>query len=182
MKHFFGFLFITALLFSCDEKSTEDTSINTELENNFTISGQITGGENMVLYLEALSQQGKISVAKTGTNASGDFEMIGNVPGFGLYQLRLGESDQYIIPLSIVPDDNVKITSSIETFTNPLVEGTSWSSTMTNYMNVFSEFHIAQSQLMLLKDSLSKEELTERFMSLKNNVDDFSINAMKKNP
>ena len=151
MKQIFGFIFIVLLLASCNNEDSIDTDENIELENNFTISGQITGGENKVLYLEALSQQGKISVAKTGTNASGSFEMIGNIPGFGLYQLRLGETDQYIIPLSIVPEDNVKITSTLEMYNSPLVEGTSWSSTMTNYMKVFSEFHIAQSQLMLLK-------------------------------
>jgi thiol-disulfide isomerase/thioredoxin len=109
--------------------------------------------------------------------------MIGNVPGYGLYQLRMGESNDHIIPLTVVPDDKIEVSATFENFsTSPTIKGTEWSGVMTDYMKVYSVFHQNQMELMELQDSLPAEVLTERFINLKASVDSFSIASMKKDP
>ena len=44
-------------------------------------------------------------------------------------------------------------------------------------MEVYSNFHTEQTALMLLKDSLSNEELTKRFVALKQKVDKTITNS-----
>lgn len=182
MKYILG-IFIFIGLLSCTGESSDNTSEEEDLVDNFTITGTVKDGGNLTFYLEALSQQGKISVAQTRSDASGKFEMIGNIPGYGLYQLRMGESNDQIIPLTIVPDDKVELSASFSEFsTKPVVKGTEWSKVMTDYMKVYSVFHDKQMELMLLQDSLPADVLTERFINLKASVDSFSIAAMKRDP
>lgn len=182
MKKFLT-LFIAFSLFSCDDNSTGSDAESTEIVDNFTIKGAIEGGENQPVYLEALSQQAKINVAESRTDHEGNFEMIGNIPGFGLYQLRIGESDEHIIPLTLVPDDEIKIESTLKDFAlSPKVSGSRWASTMTRYMKYFAVFHVGQQELMAKKDSIPNDELTTAFIKLKAPVDSFAVNEMKKHP
>ena len=94
MKYLFS-LALLIVLASCGG----GTDVNTEEKpkDNFSVDGKIDGAEGMSLYLEALSQQGTIEVAKTTISANGSFSMKGNVPGLGIYQLRLGESSDKMI-------------------------------------------------------------------------------------
>ena len=158
MKYLFHLLLVFPLLLSCGDGDEVEESTDEELVDNFTISGTIENAGNTSLYLEALSQQGTISVAEARTDYKGAFEMVGNIPGFGLYQLRLGESNDKIIPLTIVPNDKVRLKATFANFElNPKISGTSWSGVMTDYMQLFSNFHLAQTELMNLKDSLDPE-------------------------
>ena len=182
MKHTWLFIFLTLFLASCgdDEVITNEEEA---LVDNFEISGTINGGENVSVYLEALSQQGTISVADARTDASGSFKMAGNIPGFGLYQLRLGESQDKIIPMTLVPDDKIKINADFATFElKPNLSGAKWASTMNDYMAVFSKFHLGQQELMNKRDSIPAEELTDLFMKLKAPIDSFSLVRMDKDP
>jgi thiol-disulfide isomerase/thioredoxin len=182
MKHTWLFIFLTLFLASCgdDEVITNEEEA---LVDNFEISGTINGGENVSVYLEALSQQGTISVADARTDASGSFKMAGNIPGFGLYQLRLGESQDKIIPMTLVPDDKIKINADFATFElKPNLSGAKWASTMNDYMAVFSKFHVGQQELMNKRDSIPAEELTDLFMKLKAPIDSFSLVRMDKDP
>lgn len=182
MKHTWLFIFLTLFLASCgdDEVITNEEEA---LVDNFEISGTINGGENVSVYLEALSRQGTISVADARTDASGSFKMAGNIPGFGLYQLRLGESQDKIIPMTLVPDDKIKINADFATFElKPNLSGAKWASTMNDYMAVFSKFHLGQQELMNKRDSIPAEELTDLFMKLKAPIDSFSLVRMDKDP
>lgn len=182
MKHTWLFIFLTLFLASCgdDEVITNEEEA---LVDNFEISGTINGGENVSVYLEALSQQGTISVDDARTDASGSFKMAGNIPGFGLYQLRLGESQDKIIPMTLVPDDKIKINADFATFElKPNLSGAKWASTMNDYMAVFSKFHVGQQELMNKRDSIPAEELTDLFMKLKAPIDSFSLVRMDKDP
>ena len=182
MKHTWLFIFLTLFLASCgdDEVITNEEEA---LVDNFEISGTINGGENVSVYLEALSQQGTISVDDARTDASGSFKMSGNIPGFGLYQLRLGESQDKIIPMTLVPDDKIKINADFATFElKPNLSGAKWASTMNDYMAVFSKFHVGQQELMNKRDSVPAEELTDLFMKLKAPIDSFSLVRMDKDP
>ena len=183
MKYYLILFLLPLLLVSCNDTSNETEDETDELEDNFVINGEIEGAQNTTFYLEAISQQGNISVAQAKADGNGKFSMVGNIPGFGLYQLRLGESNDKIIPVTLVPNDKVSISGNFATFeTAPIVKGTKWAKVMTDYMKVFSTFHIQQAELMQLKGKISDDELSERFMELKSSVDVFAIEQMEKDP
>lgn len=182
-KYFFAFLIPTLLLTSCGEDATDATDEGSELVDNFTIEGNIKDAGNTMFYLEAISQQGNINVAQVQSDSEGKFKMIGNIPGFGLYQLRLGQSNDKIIPLTLVPKDDVKITGEFSTFTTaPKISGTKWANVMNGYMKVFSNFHVEQEKLMKLRGTISDDELSQKFIELKKPVDKFAIDNMIKDP
>jgi thiol-disulfide isomerase/thioredoxin len=183
LKSLYAFFLLGALLLSCGDDSADSENGETELVNNFEITGKIEGASGMNLFLEAISQQGVINVAETQCDKSGKFTMIGNIPGFGLYQLRLGDANPKIIPLTLVPEDKLKLNTKAESFElRPNVSGTKWAKTMNEYMKVYSRFHLGQQELLTLRDSLPAEVLNERFIKLKQPLDSFSLAAMKRSP
>jgi len=184
IKYITGLLIPVLILSSCGEDTSEtEDGANGELVDNFTIEGTITGAGNTVFYLEAISQQGNISVSEATADGNGKFKMIGNIPGFGLYQLRLGQGNDKIIPVTLVPEDHLKISGDFATFTtNPKMSGTKWAKVMNGYMAVFSTFHEEQAKLMQLRGKISDDELTERFTALKAPVDAYAITQMSKDP
>ena len=184
MKYILLILLLPILLFSaCGDSSSETVDETDELEDNFVINGEVNGAANTTFYLEAMSQQGNIEVARAQADAQGNFKMVGNIPGFGLYQLRLGESNDKIIPVTLLPNDKVKLTADFATFeTSPNVSGTKWAKVMNDYMKVYSHFHSEQMELMNLRGKISDGELEKRFVALKSVVDDFAIESMKKDP
>ena len=136
-----SFLFI---LFSCDnsDKPVEDNP-ETEIIENFRISGTIKGASNFIIYLEAMSSEGVITVAECTTNSDGEFEMINNIPQFGVYQLKLGKEGNKIIPIPMIPNDNVKLNTSIEKFqTYSLFSGTEWAVGLTKYLSLLIKLKI----------------------------------------
>lgn len=184
MKYIAAFLILTLFLTSCSDDTSENTEGEAqELVDNFTIEGTISDAGNTMFYLEAISQQGNINVAEIQSDGSGKFKMIGNIPGFGLYQLRLGQGNDKIIPLTLVPKDHVKISGDFSTFTtNPTISGTKWAKVMNGYMRVFSTFHEEQTKLMQLRGKISDDELTKQFVALKTPVDEYALQQMDKDP
>jgi len=182
-KYIFAFLIPTLLFTSCGEESSETNAEGEELVDNFTIEGNIKDAGNTMFYLEAISQQGNINVAEVQSDSEGKFKMIGNIPGFGLYQLRLGQSNDKIIPLTIVPNDKVKITGDFTTFaTAPKISGTKWAKVMNGYMKTFSKFHAEQTELMKLRGTISDDELSDKFTQMKLPVDKYALENMDKDP
>ncbi|MDB4075723.1 thioredoxin-like domain-containing protein [Crocinitomicaceae bacterium] len=178
-------LFLLLALVSCEETKPESENGQDieKLEDNFTIAGNINGGGNLTFHLEALTEQGPAKVAEMKADGNGKFKMTGNLPGMGLYQLRMGESNEKIIPLTVVPNDNLNINATVDNFiVSPELSGTDWASTMSKYMKIYSDFHFAQVSLMEQKDEISNLELTKRFKALKVPVDSFAIAEMRANP
>jgi hypothetical protein len=62
MKYLLGFILFVGLI-SCSGDSESTENDEQDLVDNFSIIGNIQDGGNLTFYLEALSQQGKISVA-----------------------------------------------------------------------------------------------------------------------
>jgi len=183
IKYLVGLSLILFLVASCGEKIEEFGVDENGIANNIIISGSIEDSENTMFYLEAISQQGNISISQAKSDATGKFTLKGNIPGFGLFQLRMGEETDKIIPLTLVPNDKVNISSSIADYsTTPKLTGTSWTSTMTQYMELFSDFQTNQQTLMNLKGKVSNEELTKRFLTMKKDVDNFALSSMEKDP
>lgn len=176
-------LFLGFFLFACGDGEEAGVDGEQDLKDNFEISGLIKGAPNTGIYLEAISQQGVINVAESRTDATGNFTMIGNIPGFGLYQLRLGDESPKIIPLTLVPEDKIKVNTSFDKYElKPNVSGAKWTKTMNRYMEVYASFYEGQKEMLILRDSLPSEVLNERFMALKAPLDKFSLEAMRKDP
>jgi thiol-disulfide isomerase/thioredoxin len=182
MKVAASIFFLLFLFGSCQENSNETESTES-LEENFQISGKIENAANLSLYLEALSQQGTISVAKCGIDSKGFFTMKGNIPGMGIYQLRLGESQDKVIPMTLVPKDRVRINSSFDAYTAaPNLIGTEWSAIANDYLVFFSKFMVEQQKLNAQQGQLSEEEMMMKYIEIRKELDAFAINQMKKDP
>ena len=180
MKYLVLFL-VFPLLFACE--SSEETETPEKLVDNFSVSGTIKDAGNTTLYVEALSQQGSIEVAKTTISPNGSFKIKGNIPGMGIYQLRLGESNDKVIPLTLVEKDHLKINTSYELFNvAPNASGTEWSTVLNQYIEKFAVFSAAQPELNAMKGRATDQEVMNRFLELKKPVDDFAREAMFKDP
>jgi len=183
MNKIFGLLIISLLFVSCgdDDKSVE--SIPLENGNNFAIQGTVKGAENKTFYLEALTEKGQVSIAENKADENGFFKMVGNIPGFGMYQLRIDDIQGKIIPLTLVPQDKVEISGELATFEKkPIVKGPKWGNVMTEYMAKYAVFHKDQEELIKLQGTISDTELTEKYLVLKGKVDDFAIAKMNEDP
>jgi len=179
MKNLFLLLLVTIALVSCGG----DEEVEKNPNDNFSISGIIEGAANSTIYLEALSQQGAIEVAKGSLDAKGKFMLSGNIPGMGLYQLRLGESADKAIPMTIVPNDEIKLASNFNDFSvRPNVSGTEWSATMNKYMALYAQFAESQKEISSLQSTMSEDELMKLFLEKRKPVDDFARSEMARDP
>lgn len=178
-------LFFIGILYSCGGSSNGPIEDNpdTDLVENFKIHGKIEGSSNTHLYLEALSNDGTIPVSDCETDGDGNFEMLGNIPGMGIYQLRLGEENEKIIPLTLLPKDNLEITANYTQFqSTPKFSGTEWADVLTQYMDKFNTFTLEQQKLAAIQGQIPEAELMEKYFALKKPLDDFCRNSMKKMP
>lgn len=182
MKYYLSLILLLVLASCSNEEEMTPVEKPKDLKNNFTISGSITNGQNLTFYLEAQSEAGTIEVAKTKSDASGKFEMKGNIPGYGIYRLRMGETPEKVIPLSLVPNDAIKIKASYADFLTPKVTGASWTKAMTEYMRVYQEFVIGKQELELNQKQLSDDQINKRYQNLRAKVDKFALNLMDKEP
>jgi len=169
---------------SCGEDIEELGVDENGVANNFIVSGTVEGVENTTFYLESISKQGNIVIAEAKSDASGKFTMQGNISNLGMFQLRMGEeSDEKIIPLTLVPNDKVKITSNFTNYaTTPKLKGTNWAPVMTEYMTLISDFNTNKKELISLKGTVSNKDLTERFLVMKGVIDNFALASMEKKP
>lgn len=176
---FFTILFSGLFIFtSCGDSSVDE---ETGLANNFHIEGQITGAANQKLKIEAQSQQGVIEVAQTTTDASGNFELDGNIPGMGIYSLSLGENGKNAVVIPMDVDDKVVLKATKETFAiTPAFSGTKWAKPLTKYMQLFSDF--AKKQMEQMPKINDQEKQMELFAQLKKPIVQFSQKQIRKDP
>lgn len=184
IKKAFLFLLLGLTLGSCSsDTNSESEKESEEMEDNFTITGTVEGAAGQTLYLEAQTPNGTLSVASTTLDPGGNFSMTGNIRGFGLYQLRLGDISGNVLLLTLLPDDKLKLNATSTTFASaPQASGTEWSANLTDYMKEVTEFRDKQNALGLKKDKLSEEQLMAEYMTLKSKIDSFAIQRMRKNP
>jgi len=165
------------------DSGTENTTTTPEnLAANFEISGHIQDGGNQVLTLEALSGQGAIQLAQTSTRADGSFDLKGNIQGMGLYQLKLGEGGNKVIPMTLSPQEKIVLKADYNTFERlPKFSGAEWAPVLTAYMEKFNDFAFAQTKLANKKGMSEADQLRE-FMQLRKPLDDFARAEMLKSP
>ncbi|MDG1331914.1 MAG: TlpA disulfide reductase family protein [Crocinitomicaceae bacterium] len=189
IKNIFGVFILSVFLFSCGDEpvveDVEDDPIEEEvkLPDNFSISGTIDQAARQNLYLEATTQRGAVNIATTQIDEYGKFDLKGNIPGMGIYQLRLGEKGDELIVLTLLPDDNITLEASKETFIySPTVKGSTWTEAMTGYTPIFAKFHEEQEKLQGLKGTVPDEEIMRRFVELKKPIDAYSKKVMSADP
>jgi len=169
-------------LASCgsDSESTDGQEV---LKNNFLVDGSISGAEGMNVYFETISDQGTIAVAQSKVGTDSKFVIEGNIPGMGIYQLRLGEQEDMAIPLSVASGDNIHISSSVSNFTQDTkITGVEWGGAYSGYMKLINEFGAAQQGLMAQRAQVSDEVLQLKYNELKKPIDDFAKKEINKNP
>lgn len=164
---------------SCSDSSDDSTS---SLPDNFEISGQILGAANQPIFLEVISEKGKLKLAEATTEVDGSFDLKGNIKGMGLYQLTVGTKSNKSIPLTISPKEHVVVQANFVSFERtPKISGTSWAKYITEYMQIFNEFAFEQIQLMNTPN-LTEDQQLEKFYELKKPLDSYSKSVLTKNP
>lgn len=184
IKYPFILLALCSFLFACGSDTTEEVDENEEsLVETITISGTIEGAANQVLYLEAQSPNGTISIGNSKIGADGSFKMKGSIPGLGVYQFRLGDAPNNMLLLTLQPNDHLKIKATAETFAStPTASGTDWSTNLTDYMKELTEFRMKQEELNKKKDQFKPEDLMAQFLIMKAKIDAFAMDRMLKDP
>jgi len=172
-------ILLSLALFACNSGKTDKG-----LPINFEVSGQIDGAKEQNIYIEAISADGTIDVAKGELGSDGSFSIEGNIPGMGIYQMRLGEGEDKIIPLTMAPDDKVSIQAVYADFsTKPTFKGTEWAEPLTKYMALFADFADNQKVLADLEQSgATEEQLMGKYFELRKTLDEFAKKQMLKSP
>jgi thiol-disulfide isomerase/thioredoxin len=167
------------LLSACD--SGESNGNEESKAANFTIKGTVVGAQETSILLEAMSPNGTIKVAETVSNSAGEFELEGNIPGLGIYQLRIGQSQEMVVPMTLSPQENVTVKANMKDFaTNPHLGGTEWATPMNGYLRLLGNFIEGQMQLNAQRGQLNEEQLMAKYMDLRKPIDDFAIMQMNK--
>jgi thiol-disulfide isomerase/thioredoxin len=183
MKYIKFLFLLTALAFALQSCDDTENGAGEKPENNFTIQGKINGAAQQKLYVEAPSDRGTIPVANALINADGTFKLEGNVPGLGYYFLRLGEDKNNLIPVTIEPNNNLKINCEVAEFNlKPNASGTNWAKVMNEYLAQLQAFQNAQDSLMAIQKTMSKEDLNAKYYEAKEKVDAFVRKKMTQQP
>ena len=181
MRNLFYCLTIILLTLSCSnsEDKVKDAS---NLSVNFTIQGEILGAANQQVYVEAQSARGVIKIAESLTEVDGTFQIKGNIKGFGLYQLRVGKDQVKSVPLTLCPNDKIRVSANYATFEQlPKISGAKWTSAITKYMQIFNAF--AYKQMNLINDkSIKEEDKIKQFFEIKKPLDAYAKSEMLKDP
>ena len=198
---FFSVLLISGLFVGCgsnndttDVKGADSTETtegmdlqNENKEPNVEVLGTIQGGANQVLILEANTDRGPVQIAQTTVQEDGSFEMEGAIVAMGLYQLRVdektGERQQAkAIPLTLVPEDKVKLETSLNEFNSKVrYEGTEWAPLLNGYMDEMNTF-IKWQKTIQNPQQMDRDKLMKLVNNKKKPIDDYTIEQIKKDP
>lgn len=177
MKRFtIVFILFNVLLFSCSTEEDISTS-------NFEIKGIVKGAQNQFIYLEAPSENGIIEVAKVKLSGTGSFSIKGDIPGFSIYNLRLGEGNSKIILLPIAPNDKLALNTTVKSFNDkPLISGISWSTQANAYYDFIDTQKKRSLKFKNSDQNSSNNDFQNYLISARNKIDSFSVSSLKKYP
>ena len=178
IPHVILLLLTLATLAAC--KNTSDEQGN---PINLWISGTIKGAEGMMIFVEAPSEDGMISLFSGKVDDQGEIELEGNIAGLGFYQLRLGDNKENAIPITPLPNDKLKLNTSLNEFTvKPNVSGAPWTKTMNQYMAKQAIFRAEQMKLMASQGQLTEQEYAKNIINFKAPLVSFAKKEIDKNP
>ena len=137
----------------------------------------------MMVYVEAPSEDGMISLFSGKVDDQGKIELEGNIAGLGFYQLRLGDNKENAIPITPLPNDKLKLNTSLNEFTvKPNVSGAPWTKTMNQYMAKQAVFRAEQMKLMANQGQLTEQEYAKNIINFKAPLVSFAKKEIDKNP
>lgn len=169
------------------ENDEGDVMKSPDLPPNVTLAGNINGGRNSSLLLEANTPKGVLRIAQTYADANGDFVLKGAIEDMGLYQLRIEEAlkqgqEPKVIPLTLEVNDSVVIQADFNTFNiNPVYSNTRWSATLNGYMKEMEKF-VNWQKSIVNPQQYKQEELMAMMLKEKKSMDDFTVKSIKKDP
>ena len=177
IPHVILLLLTLATLAAC--KNTSDEQGN---PINLWINGTIKGAEGMMVFVEAPSEDGMISLFSGKVDDQGEIELEGNIAGLGFYQLRLGDNKENAIPITPLPNDKLKLNTSLNEFTvKPNVSGAPWTKTMNQYMAKQAIFRAEQMKLMANQGQLTEQEYAKNIINFKAPLVSFAKKEIDKN-
>lgn len=172
------FLLTLVALASCKDSTDE-------LGNpiNLWINGTITGAEGMMVFVEAPSEDGMISLFSGKVDDQGEIALEGNIAGLGFYQLRLGDNKENAIPITPLPNDKLTLNTTLNEFTlKPNLSGPSWTKTLNQYMAKQAVFRTEQMKLMAAQGQLTEQEYAKNIIQFKAPLVSFAKKEIDKNP
>lgn len=149
------------------------------LEENLYISGQISGAGGLQLFLEAPSDRGIISVAQTEIDEDGHFEFPANIPGLGIYNLRISDLNGSTLWLPLQPKDELTLNCRLQDFSyQPGLKGVSWSKSYAKLLLETKKFENKQQALQANTQGLSQEQISNSYQKAKKAYEQFCSNAI----
>lgn len=149
------------------------------LEENLYISGQILGAGGLQLFLEAPSDRGIISVAQTEIDEDGHFEFPANIPGLGIYNLRISDLNGSTLWLPLQPKDELTLNCRLQDFSyQPGLKGVSWSKSYAKLLLETKKFENKQQALQANTQGLSQEQISNSYQKAKKAYEQFCSNAI----
>ncbi|PKR79823.1 hypothetical protein CW751_13220 [Brumimicrobium salinarum] len=154
---------------------------------NVLISGVLNNGPNATLVLEANTDRGTIMISKTTTDEAGNFTLKGAIEAMGLYQLRVDGNvpegqEAKIIPLTLVPEDELKLTLDFDDFNRSVVyKGTEWAEPLNGYMDKMKDF-IDWQMSIENPQQYSEDQIVKMVNKEKAPMDRYIIEEIRKDP
>ena len=149
------------------------------LEENLYISGQISGAGGLQLFLEAPSDRGIISVAQTEIDEDGHFEFPANIPGLGIYNLRISDLNGSTLWLPLQPKDELTLNCRLQDFSyQPGLKGVSWSKSYAKLLLETKKFENKQQALQANNQGLTQEQISNSYQKAKKAYEQFCSNAI----
>jgi thiol-disulfide isomerase/thioredoxin len=151
------------------------------LEENLVISGQIKGAGGLQLFLEAPSDRGVISVAQTEINDDGTFELPANVPGLGIYNLRISDLKGSTLWLPLQPSDKLNMQCKLSEFgLKPGLRGVKWASSYAQLMQATKTFETKQNELQQNPQKLDQDVIGKAYSLAKSEYEAFCVKAIEQ--
>ena len=151
------------------------------LEENLFISGQIQGAGGLQLFLEAPSDRGVISVAQTEIAEDGSFELPANIPGLGLYNLRISDLNGSTLWLPLQPADKILLRCNLAEFSfKPGLSGVKWAATYAALMQQTKRFETTQNELQQNPRKLEQDAISAAYTTAKSSYEAFCVAAISK--
>jgi thiol-disulfide isomerase/thioredoxin len=151
------------------------------LEENLFISGQIQGAGGLQLFLEAPSDRGVISVAQTEIAEDGSFELPANIPGLGLYNLRISDLNGSTLWLPLQPSDKISLRCELTNFSfKPGLSGVKWAATYAELMQQTKRFESIQNELQQNPLKLDQDAVAAAYTAAKSNYEAFCVQAINR--
>lgn len=169
---------IAAFLFWYFQRTELDAN---NLEVNVTISGQIKNAGGLQLFLEAPSDRGVISVAQTEIEPDGHFELPANIPGLGLYNLRLSDLNGTVLWLPLQAKDELHLNCTRQDFgRKPGLSGVNWAGNYQAMLEKTNQFEDFQKNLQANMAKLDQGLVEKQYDSARQVYENYCAQLIEK--